>query len=113
MLLDLNGVICFDTDSKLDRYIGKETCVKLINQGTDLLIFLEGTWNITEILPVMGLYTGTVQIALRIGAEVIHIAIEQYNNDYYINIGENIDWNEQSIDNCKSLTAELRDVLQL
>ena len=111
MLLDLNGVICFDTDNKLDRYIGKETCVKLINQGADLLIFPEGAWNITENLPVMGLYTGTVQIALRTGAEIIPIAIEHYNNDYYINIGENIDWSEQSLENCKSLTAELRDVL--
>jgi len=111
MLLDLNGIICFDKDNKLDRYIGKETCVKLINQGADLLIFPEGAWNITENLPVMGLYTGTVEIALRTGAEIIPIAVEQYKNDYYINIGENIDWSEQSLENCKSLTAELRDVL--
>ena len=111
MLLDLNGVICFDKDNKLDRHIGKETCVKLINQGTDLLIFPEGAWNITENLPVMGLYTGTVEIALRTGAEIIPIAVEQYKNDYYINIGKNIDYSGESIDNCKLLTEKLRDIL--
>lgn len=37
-LLDINGVIICDTGDKFDRHIGKESCVKWLDQGGNLLI---------------------------------------------------------------------------
>lgn len=36
LMLWMNGVICCDTANKRDRYISKETCVKLLQQGGNL-----------------------------------------------------------------------------
>lgn len=58
-------------------------------EGGDLLIYPEGAWNITENQVVMPLYTGTAEMAIRTGAEIIPIAIEQGGKRYYANIGEN------------------------
>lgn len=89
-LLGLNGTIICDTDNKADRFIGKETCVKWLAQGGNLLIFPEGAWNVMESLPVMPLYSGAAEMAIRTGAEIVPLAIERYGQNYTINIGRNI-----------------------
>ncbi len=61
VLLDLNGAICVDSDYKQDRYIGKETAIRLLRQGGSLLIFPKGAWNIIENQVVMPLFTGTAK----------------------------------------------------
>ena len=83
LLLDVNGTIICDTDDKEDRFVGKETCVRWTQQGGNLLIFPEGAWNVSENLPVMALFSGTAEIAIRSGAEIIPVAIERYKNDYW------------------------------
>lgn len=110
-LLDLNGVIICDTDNKTDRFIGKETCVKWLTQGGNLLIFPEGAWNITESLPVMPLYTGTVEMAIRSGADIVPLAIECYGKNYTINIGQNISSSGWKLEQKHDLTEELRDAI--
>lgn len=48
----------------------------------------EGACNITPNLPVMKLYDGTASMALETGADIIPIRIEQYDNDFFVCIGE-------------------------
>lgn len=110
-LLDINGVIICDTGDKSDRYIGKETCVKWLNQGGNLLIFPEGAWNVTESLPVMPLYTGAAEMAIRSGADIIPLAIERYEKNYTINIGQNIPISDMALDQKHQLTETLRDAI--
>lgn len=110
-LLNINGVVCVDTTSKKDRYIAKENCVKLLQSGGNLLIFPEGAWNITENLPVMHLYSGAVEMAVRTGAEIIPVAIECYGKKYIVNFGKNIDFSTYTLDCKKELTEKLRDEL--
>ena len=90
-LLWLNGVILMDTDHRDDCQVGKETAIRLIEQGGSLLIYPEGAWNLSENLPVQHLYSGTAEIALRTGAKIIPIALEQYGKQYVINTGKPID----------------------
>lgn len=111
VLLDLNGAICVDSDYKWDRYIGKETAIRLLQQGGSLLIFPEGAWNIIENQVVMPLFSGTVEMAIRAGVEIVPIAMEQYGKKYYVNIGKNMDFDEYDVSRKKEATDQLRDIL--
>lgn len=109
LLLFLNGIIFLDTAYKEDRHIGRETCVKALDQGANLLIFPEGAWNITENQVVMPLFDGVAEMAIRTGAQILPMAIEQYGNQYYANMGAPIlpDGYAQK----KRLTEKLREEL--
>lgn len=109
-LADANGIICMNAYSKTDRKIAKETAIRLLQQNGSLLIYPEGAWNVTDNLPVMKLFGGTVEMALKTGAEIVPIAIEQYEKDFYVNIGRNIRYANTPPDT-KKLTDELRDIL--
>ena len=109
LLLYLNGVICMETSVKNDRYIAKERAIELLKNGGDLLIYPEGAWNITENLPVMKLYTGTIKMAMETNAEIIPIAIEQYDDTFFVNIGKNIKVNNNV--SVREQNLDLRDAL--
>ncbi len=109
-LAETNGVICMNAYSKPDRRIAKETAIRLLRQNGSLLIFPEGAWNITENLPVMKLFRGAVDMALQTGAEIVPIAIEQYEKDFYVNIGRNIKYPDVQADT-QVLTDALRSEL--
>ena len=109
-MVEKNGVIYIDTYDKEDRNIAKETSIQLLKKGGSLLIYPEGAWNLTDALPVMKLYTGTVNMAVSAEVDVVPIAIDQYGKDFYVNIGRNISYADRA-GNVKELTEELRDVL--
>lgn len=111
VILNLNGAICLETSNKKDRHIAKERSIELLKKGGSLLIYPEGAWNITDNLPVMKLYSGAVKMALETGADIVPIAIEQYENRFFVNIGENIKM-EDNIDlSITNLNLKLRDEL--
>lgn len=111
-LVYLFGFIGCDTTEKEDRHIAKELAIRTLKQGGNILIFPEGAWNITENQVVMKLYTGTIEMAIRSGADIVPIAIEQYENSFYINIGKNISLDETSdLNKKRKLSDDLRDTL--
>lgn len=110
-LLFLNGIVYADTAYKEDRYIGKETCIDILNQKGNILIYPEGAWNITENQIVMKLYTGAAEMAIRSGAEIVPIAIEQDGKHYYGNKGENIVCSKYDLSQKHQLTTRIRDEL--
>lgn len=109
LLLFLNGMIPLETYDKMDRRIAKERSIELLNNGGNLLIYPEGAWNITQNLPVMKLYDGVSIIAQETGADIIPMAIEQYDNNFIVSIGENIQMNKVNGISVKELTSLLRD----
>lgn len=112
VLVYLFGFIGCDTTEKEDRHIAKELAIRTLKQGGNILIFPEGAWNITENQVVMKLYTGTIEMAIRSGADIIPIAIEQYEKSFYINIGKNISLDETSdLNKKRKLSDDLRDTL--
>ena len=121
-LLWLNGVILVDTDYREDCRIGKETAIRLLQQGGSLLIYPEGAWNLSENLPVQKMYEGTAEMALRTGAKIIPMAMEQYGKRYVVHTGKPIDpatyagykeslQNPSMKDGKHRLTCDLRDEL--
>ena len=112
VLVYLFGFIGCDTTEKEDRHIAKELAIRTLKQGGNILIFPEGAWNITENQVVMKLYTGTIEMAIRSGADIVPIAIEQYEKSLYINIGKNISLDETSdLNKKRKLSDDLRDTL--
>ena len=111
LLLDINGIIVCHTDYKPDRRIGKETCIRWLERGGNLLIFPEGAWNITDSLPVMPLYAGTAEMAIRTGAEIVPVAVERYGRDYTVHIGQNIPTAGMAEGHKFRLTEQLRDAI--
>ena len=109
--LEMNGVIPLETTDKEDRKIAYSRAIELLNKGGNLLIYPEGAWNVSPNLVVMKIFTGTVRMAKETGAEIIPIAVEQYGQDFYFNIGSNYTISANSKMDDKELTADLRDKL--
>lgn len=110
-ILDLNGVIRLETSDKTDRNIAYHRGVELLQKGGNILIFPEGAWNIIENLLVLKLYNGTVRMASETAADIIPIAIEQYGNRFYVNIGQNIPYNPSKSHDINAMNEYLRDTL--
>lgn len=110
-MLDLNGVIVFDSDYKKDRYIAKMRSIELLRQRQNLIIFSEGAYNISTNQLVMHPYAGTAEIAIETGSDIVPVALVRNGNDYYMNIGENIDVSGYSVEGKYEVIHLLRDTL--
>ena len=107
----MNGVIPLETKDREDRKIAYNHSIELLKNGGNLLIYPEGAWNVSPNLIVMKLFTGTVRLAQETGAEIIPIAVEQYENTFYFNIGENYQIPKNISKSVNELTDELREKL--
>lgn len=115
-LLDLGLITPEEIDElkqliKNDRKIAYARAIELLNKKANLLIFPEGAVNITPNLPVMGLFPGTVKMALETGAEIVPMALERYGKDIYANIGENIRVTDRGENSILYYNEKLRDAL--
>lgn len=110
-LLSAKGVVFVDTEDKEDKKIAEDTCVKILKKGGNILIFPEGAWNITENEVVMKLYNGAVRMAKKTNANIIPVAIEWYENHYFINIGKNIDLSKKQEVSNRELSDDLRGIM--
>lgn len=111
MGLKLNGVIPLETSDKEDRKIAFNRAIELLQNGGNLLIYPEGAWNVSPNLLVMKIFNGTVRMAQETGAEIVPIAVEQYDNNFLFNIGKNYTISKENPKSIKELTDELRDKL--
>ncbi len=109
--LRMNGVIPLETPDKKDRKIAYNRAIELLENGGNLLIYPEGAWNVTPNLVVMKLFNGTVRMAKETNSEIIPIAIEQYNETFYFNIGENYTIDKDTLKSVEELRDDLREKL--
>lgn len=109
--LKMNGVIPLETKNKVDRKIAYNRSIELLNNGGNLLIYPEGAWNVTPNEIVMKTFAGTVRMAKEVGVEIVPIAVEQYGNKFYFNIGKNYGIDKNTAKSEEELNSELRDKL--
>ena len=109
--LRMNGVIPLETPDKEDRKIAYNRALELLENGGNLLIYPEGAWNVTPNLVVMKLFNGTVRMAKETNSEIIPIAIEQYNQTFYFNIGKNYTIDKDTLKSVEELKDDLREKL--
>lgn len=111
--LSLNGVFYFNEAEKSDRKAVTEKMISLLQEGGNLMYFPEGTWNLTQNLPVLPCYWGIVEIAQKGNAVIIPVAAEQYGKHFEINIGQNIDmraYGTTPVEKAKAI-ADIRDTM--
>lgn len=110
IFLGLNGVVYIREDDKADRALSKEKMINVLRQGGNMMYFPEGTWNLTEHLPVLPLPFGVVDVAARAGATIIPIGIQQYGNQFYLAVGENFDVDNYETDTTEGKIAAINDL---
>lgn len=89
LVLNLNGVVLCDTNSKEDRHIATEKSKELLRNNENLLIYPEGIWNLSSNLLSLPLFPGIINMSLETGCDIVPVAVEQYGSEFYVNIGEN------------------------
>lgn len=109
--LALNGVIYFNEKDKNDRKLVSKKMINHLNDGGNLMYFIEGTWNITPNLPMLPCYWGIVDVARNGKAIIIPVACEQYGKKFKVNIGKNFDMLNYGEGEKSKAINDLRDVL--
>lgn len=112
--LELHGIIYLDKFNKEDTKNAKEKAIKTLNKKGNIMWFVEGTWNLSENLPVLPLPFGIIEVAQKSGALILPIALEQYDKNIYVNFGElfevtNNNNNDDEISYKLSAIENLRD----
>ena len=95
VVLELNGIIYCDTESKTDRKIAKKTSIDLLKNGKNLLIYPEGVWNLTANLLMLPLFPGIIEISKETDCDIVPVAIERYDKNYIVNIGKEFNVNNK------------------
>lgn len=111
--LALNGVFYFNEKDKEDRRAVSEKMIHHLQNGGNLMYFVEGTWNLTPNLPMLPCYWGIVDIAKKGNAMIIPVACEQYGKKFKVNIGRNfdmLDYGPGEMEKTRAIT-DLRDTL--
>lgn len=108
--LNANGVFYFNEKIPADRKEVTQRMIDHLRQGGNLMYFPEGTWNLSQNLPVLPCYWGIVEVAQKGNAVVIPVAAEQYEKHFVINIGSNFEMKAYGTDKASAI-GDLRDAL--
>ena len=86
-----NGVILVDRLDKESRSASKEKMVHLIKMGGSILMFPEGTWNVSPNQLVAGIFPGIYDTAKESGALVAPVATIRHGEMVYSMLGKAFD----------------------
>lgn len=109
VLFILNGVVFVERNKKSSKASSKEKVVSKIKKGNNLLIFPEGTWNLTDSSPMLPLNWGIVDIAKETKAPIVPINLEYTKTECYFTIGDKIYFDEKI--SKKDAINQLTDVM--
>lgn len=121
LILHLNGAVMCQNDNldgkltekqlKEDKQIAKARAIELLKNNGNLVIYPEGAWNITPNLLTMEIFKGTVDMAAQTNSIIIPVAIEQYDKEFKVNIGKNIDFSTKQDMHINEQKQYLRDAM--
>ena len=113
--LGLNGVVYIREDDKEDRKLSKQKMIEILKKGGNMLYFPEGTWNLSPNLPVLPCAYGIIEVAMKSGATIIPIGIEQYGKEFITAVGAPFDVSSykesekiEAIDDLRGVLAGLK-----
>ncbi|MEG2322377.1 MAG: lysophospholipid acyltransferase family protein [Bacilli bacterium] len=88
ILFYLNGVIFVRRKDKQNRSQAKTKLIDHLYKGDNVLIFPEGTWNLSENKIMLPLNWGIIDVSIKTGVPIIPIIMEYTDDGCYVNIGE-------------------------
>ncbi len=111
--LKFNGVIYVNRDDKVWRNKAKQDMIAHLKNGGNMMMYPEGTWNLSPNLPVLPLFRGIADVAIETNATIIPFAqeIDDSTKTYYVKVGEPIFPRVEAIaliDKIKNQMAELK-----
>lgn len=83
----INGVIYIDNDYESDQKVAKETIIKTINAGGNIMWYPERIWNLSPNNIILPSKFGIISVACETNARIVPVAIDQVDNTFNINIG--------------------------
>lgn len=86
----LNGVVYIDRKNKQSKKRGFNKMLKILERGNNLLMYPEGTWNITPSKPILPLNWGVIDLAKFSRVPIIPIIAEYHSDCCYVKFGEAI-----------------------
>ena len=99
LFFNLNGTIYVDRKNKEDMKLSKEAMIETLKNKSNILMFPEGTWNMTDSLPMLEMKWGIIDIAKQSNALIVPMALD-YDYDKEVcryKFGDAIDVNELSL----------------
>lgn len=88
MFFGLNGSVWVDRKNKRDRNNAKKKVKRLLKNGNSVLMFPEGTWNLTPSKPMLPLYWGIIDIARETGKPIVPLILEYKDEVVLAKFGE-------------------------
>lgn len=72
------------------------TITQILKNGGNILIFPEGSWNMTPAMPVKKLWWGLLDAAKDAEANIVPVAVQLVGNEYCVTIGERFEYEKFS-----------------
>lgn len=107
--LEQNGVNYVDRRDKKDRANSMKKMQLDLENGFDLLWFIEGTWNLSANQLVYYISYSVIKLALKCDATIIPIGLNQLGKDVYVKFGEPFYPNPEKA--LEDSALDLRDIL--
>lgn len=105
----LNGVVWVNRKDKHSKAKAKQKMIDIIKSGTNILMFPEGTWNISENKLMLPLHWGVIDIAKECNVPVIPIILDYSPKLCTAKIGKQLFFNKN--DDKKNAINKLRDAM--
>lgn len=115
IFFNLYGSIFVDRKDKEDMIASKQAMIELLNKNQSIIMFPEGTWNLTDELLMLPMKWGIIDVAQETNAQIIPVNLD-YNRDSkecHVTFGEpilpdNYKTKKQQIDELRDIMATMR-----
>lgn len=84
----LNGTIFVDRKNKNSKRKSVHKMTHLLRKGENILMYPEGTWNLTSSKPMLPLYWGIVDLAKSADTPIIPVVAEYHQKCCYVKFGQ-------------------------
>ncbi len=107
----LNGVIFADRKDKEDMAASKQAMITYLKKGRSVIMFPEGTWNLTENQLMLPMKWGIIDIAKEVGAQIVVVVLEydRERKKCYVRFGEPMIFTSEG--NKAEAVSRLRDAM--
>lgn len=109
LFFKLNGVIFVDRKDKEDTKLSKEAMISYLKRGVNMIMFPEGTWNMTDQQLMMNMKWGIIDIAKESNAQIIPVILDydKKKKHCHVKFGETMTVGKET--DKKEAIEELRD----
>lgn len=83
-------MVYIDRKNKKSKRRGFQKMLRILKNGNNLLIYPEGTWNMTPSKPLLPLNWGVIELAKETGVPIIPMVAEYHPDCCYVKFGEPI-----------------------